>query len=66
MKYKIEAENIKCGGCMNKIKAPLMQMERVKQVTSDKEMEIVTTETTSDIKLFIQKINESRYYKNRC
>jgi copper chaperone CopZ len=38
---KIQVENIKCGGCMNSIKTALLKIDRVQEVTIDKDTETV-------------------------
>jgi len=61
MKYEIEVENIKCGGCMNSIKTAIVQMKGVQEVSIDKNTETVTIEAASDVEPFIQKLNDLGY-----
>ena len=48
--YRIEVENIKCGGCMNTIQKSLMQINGVSHITINKETETIFVEGNDDIK----------------
>lgn len=49
MKYRLELENIKCGGCANSIKKGLLKNEKVKTVEIDIEAGIVDIEAAKTL-----------------
>ena len=49
MKYSIEIENIKCGGCMNSIKKAVLKTKDVSNVEVNSENGIVSFEALDDL-----------------
>jgi copper chaperone len=49
MQYRIEVENIKCGGCANTIRRKLLEDARIQQVAVDIEGQTVTVEAEEDV-----------------
>lgn len=49
MQYRIEVENIKCGGCANTIRRKLLEDTRIREVAVDIEGQAVTVEAEEDV-----------------
>jgi copper chaperone CopZ len=61
MIYKIEVENIKCGGCMNSIKTALLKIENVTEVAIDKETDTITIDADTDRALLVNTLSSLGY-----
>ena len=61
MKSDFEVENIKCGGCMNRIKSSINNIDGVEAVTISLKLESITVEGTFDREKIIAKLNELGY-----
>ena len=61
MIYKIEVENIKCGGCMNSIKTALLKIENVTEVAIDKETDTITIDADNDRAVFVNTLSSLGY-----
>lgn len=61
MTHNIEVENIKCGGCMNRIKTALLKISGVENVSIDKDTETVTIDGTSDKNILVQELSKLGY-----
>lgn len=63
MKYNLQIENIKCGGCMNSIKKSLSTIDSIGKIEIDKENEIVSfnLEIQEKINEVIQKLKSMGY-----
>ena len=61
MKSDFEVENIKCSGCMNRIKTSLLTIDGVEAVAINLELEMISVEGTFDRERIIAKLNELGY-----
>jgi copper chaperone CopZ len=61
MTHKIEVENIKCGGCMNRIKTALLKIENVTEVAIDKETDTITIDADNDRAVFVNTLSSLGY-----
>lgn len=61
MIYKIEVENIKCGGCMNSIKTALLKIENVTEVGIDKATDTITIDAENDRAVFVNTLSSLGY-----
>ena len=61
MKSNFEIENIKCGGCINRIKTSLLTIEGVETVAINLELEMLSVEGAFDREKVIAKLNELGY-----
>jgi len=49
MQYQVKADNIKCGGCANRIVSQLSELAGVESVTVDHEQGIVSWSASEDL-----------------
>ena len=61
MKSDFEVENIKCNGCINRIKTSLLTIEGVETVARSLELEMWSVEGVFDREKVIAKLNELGY-----
>ena len=61
MKSNFEVENIKCNGCINRIKTSLLTIEGVETVVINLELEMLSVEGAFDREKVIAKLNELGY-----
>lgn len=61
MKSNFEVENIKCNGCINRIKTSLLTIEGVETVAINLELEMLSVEGAFDREKVIAKLNELGY-----
>ena len=61
MKSDFEVENIKCNGCINRIKTSLLTIEGVETVAINLELEMLSVEGVFDREKVIAKLNELGY-----
>ena len=61
MKSNFEVENIKCNGCINRIKTSLLTIEGVETVVINLELEMLSVEGVFDREKVIAKLNELGY-----
>lgn len=61
MQQQFEVENIKCGGCMNRIKTALFKIDGVNGVDINKEIDIVLVTGEVNRELIVDKLNDLGY-----
>lgn len=61
MIVNFEVENIKCSGCINRIKTSLLTIEGVEIVTINLELEMISVEGIFHREKIIAKLNELGY-----